>query len=522
MNAKIVGFILSKYKIEYLPQLNPNIQIKDIDLPIGVLSLYCYGELSACLVKKGVYSMGFPPSDNLLDHNLLISVRENEVIVENDWLGIIPLFYNSAEAVVSTFPKVCLGSDKTIDNQGLFDYLKYGFSVFERTVFKEVRFLPFYSSLHFKGGEIITYQKEDPVKRIDEFKGATEQDIWKKFDAYCLSREQQTKGDIVIPTSAGFDSRIANYFMHDRSRVKNYTYGISANQERSFEVQQAKQISKRLGHSWQQIHLKDAFHYINQWHDQYAFVANLHGMYHIEFYRKINELLQDNPASMVSGMGGDVLCGINSYTLSSNPKYLYHLAYTHGLNYKLDGVKDDFQSEQQFMNKYNYLMEDVRLYPIITMRLKAVLISYVLTIPSMMGLPAWTPFLNFEIVMSMLNLPAERRKDRTWVRDFFKSKDLLPSHNMFFQDTKNRVNMHLHNNYTFEPLSDDFTLPYLSEERKHEINEYLGNIGLKSKIKYQLTTTRVVKEILKKFGVTNEFSDLLTDYQTLKAIEMSL
>ncbi|WP_142533095.1 asparagine synthetase B family protein [Saccharicrinis carchari] len=522
MNAKIVGFILSKSKINYLPKINPNIQIKDFDLSMGWLSLYYYGDLNTCMVKNGVYSMGFPASDNLLDHNLLIHICQDEVLVENDWLQSIPLYYNSKEGVVSTFPKVCLGENKAIDKQGLFDYLKYGFSVFERTIFKEVRFLSFYSSLRYKLGDLSITQKEDPAKRIDEFKGASEQDIWNKFDNYCRKREERTVGDIVIPTSGGYDSRIANYFMHDRSRVKNYTYGISANQEKSFEVQQAKKIAKKLGHHWERIHLKDAFHYSGHWHDLYAFSTHLHGMYHIEFYHKINDILQNKPASMISGMGGDVLSGINTYTLSRNPQYLNYLAYTHGINYKADGCKDEFRSEQEFIDRYSYLMEDIRLYPLITMRIKAVLISYVLTVPSMMGLPAWTPFLNYESAMLMLNLPPERRKNRAWVSEFFASKDLLPGQSLFFNDTKNRLNLHLHNNYNFEPLSNDFSMPYLSDKRKQEINDYLGNIGLKSKINYQLTTTRVIKEVLKRFGITNKFSASLSDYQTLKAIEMSL
>lgn len=245
-------------------------------------------------------------------------------------------------------------------------------------------------------------------------------------------------------------------------------------------------------------------------------------MYHIEFYHKIKHILGDTPVSMVSGICGGVFSGSNQYKKCTDPHELYKLAFTHGLNYQINTQTEHLKLEKEFMDRYCYMFNDIRLYPIITMRLKLSLLSYSINIPSIMGFPGWTPFLNFEIVMKMLNLPAERRRDRTWVKDFFASKNMLPHKNMFFQDTKNRLNFHLHNNYSFQPLSDDFNIPYLTNDRKNEINNYLGNINFTSKLNYQLTTTRVIKELLKKVGIKNKFSDFLTDYQTLKAIEMSM
>ena len=522
MNSKIVGFIVSKSEISFTPKINTNLKVKHLKHRLGIASVYYYGNLSACLVEENKYSLGFPSSGDLLDHNLLITIREDEIIIENDWLGSIPVFYNLEENIISSFPKVCLAENKEFDELGLFNYLKYGFSVYERTPFKQVRFLPFYSKLTFNAKGTAIEQKEDPVKRIDAFKNQSETDIWNKIDAYCQEKESKVIGDIVIPTSAGFDSRIANYFIHDRKRVKNYTYGISGNQEKSFEVKQAQKYSQNLGHEWEQIFLKDAFKYIDEWHDQFAFSTHLHGMYHIEFYKKVKQLLGDNPVSMVSGICGGVFCGANQYVKVSEPKELCKLAFTHGLNFEFNTGDDEYSQEKQFMDRYGYMFDDIRMYPIITMRIKLLLLSYSINVPSLMGLPGWTPFLKFETVMSMLNLPAKRRENRTWVKEFFAAKNMLPSENMFFQDTTNRLNFNLHNNYTFEPLASDFSLPSLTEETKAHINNYLGNIDGKAKLKYRLTTTRIIKEILKKAGVKNEFFDRLTDYQTLKAIEMSL
>ncbi len=521
MNSKIIGFILSEQKIDYKPSINTNILIKDIQLSCGVLSVYYYGDIALCEVDSDVYSMGFPPHKSLFDYNLLISVKSDHFIIENDWLGAIPCFYNTEEKIVSTFPKVCLRDDKAFSETGLYNYLKYGFSVFGETPFKAVSFLYFSSKLTFNSQGIQVQDAEDPLKNIDDFKGYSEDEIWTDIDDYMAERELKVKGDIVIPTSAGYDSRIINYFTHSPERVVNYSYGISDKQERSFEVIEAQKYAKTLNHRWKQVKLGKAYDLIPQWHDLFAYSTHLHGMYQMEFY---TQLMQDHPAgtsSMISGICGGIFTGSNTFQKATEPADIYKLAFTHGLNYEVKG-QSYFSQEKLFMEKYAYLFEDLRFYPIITMRIKLILLSYLMTVPSIMGMSAWTPFLNFNIVMKMLNLPADRREGRKWVKEFFASKNMQPHKNMFMQDTKNKLNLNLHLQSEFNAIADDFALPMVSKSEITEVNDYLGNMDFSKRMHYNLCTTRVVKEVLKKVGITNQFNQYLTNYQTLKAIEMCL
>jgi len=47
------------------------------------------------------------------------------------------------------------------------------------------------------------------------------------------------------------------------------------------------------------------------------------------------------------------------------------------------------------------------------------LISYLMRVPRLFGFQPWTPYLDIDIAMAMLNLPPERRANRQWQRDFF-------------------------------------------------------------------------------------------------------
>src|SRR5262245_50754258 len=41
--------------------------------------------------------------------------------------------------------------------------------------------------------------------------------------------ERAVTGEIIVPTSGGYDSRLLNWCIEDKSRVRSFTYGISEN-----------------------------------------------------------------------------------------------------------------------------------------------------------------------------------------------------------------------------------------------------------------------------------------------------
>ena len=65
------------------------------------------------------------------------------------------------------------------------------------------------------------------------------------------------EGPVVIPTSGGYDSRLLNLLVDDRSRIRAFTYGTSDDQKASLEVVRAAALSRTLGTRWQHIPLME-------------------------------------------------------------------------------------------------------------------------------------------------------------------------------------------------------------------------------------------------------------------------
>jgi asparagine synthetase B (glutamine-hydrolysing) len=270
MITKIIGFLISKEDVK--PEVDFfDVGIKIICIKHAGYNIYLWGMGNLKEYKiHDQYSLSFPLHDNLLDRNILISFEGESILVENDWLGSIPVFYNTKEQIISTLSNLCL-KDKTIDNEGLSNFCEFGYSVFEQTVFRDVKFMRYYSKLIISNFVDIEY-KSDPV--LDECfltNTSNEESVIAKLQEYISKIESNTEGKIILPTSGGYDSRILNYFIKDKSRIKSFTYGISQDQSVSTEVAHAKRISEIYNTSWEQVKL-DKFHqHIDKssWHVSY-------------------------------------------------------------------------------------------------------------------------------------------------------------------------------------------------------------------------------------------------------------
>lgn len=519
MNNKIIGFILSSNKINFNIETNSNIKIHDIVTSIGILSLYYVGDISKCKLGNNKYSMAIIADDNLLDNNVVISINDNNIIIENDWLGSIPVFYNKKNNIVSTFLDVCSKTGKW-NEQGVFNYLKYGFNIFGTTPFDDVEHLRFYSKLIVSSEKTKVIYKRDPALDKNKFAGASEQEIWEQITKNINNYANKLEGDIIIPTSGGMDSRLLNLLIKDKRRIKSYSFGISAKQNDSYEVLIAKEACDKLGVEWKQIELLGGDDYYKQWHNIMGSSCLINGLFYLEFIKKIIDLSENKSNSLCSGIVGDIICqGINFKKITS-PEDVMHLAYTHGLNYS-DRLHDDVTDEIKFLEENNELLQDVSLYPIALIRLKIIFLSFLIKIPDYMNLPSWTPFLNYEITMKIACLPEHRRVNRLWVHDFLKKNNLHIKKSKLKHNTRNQLGYLLHSNTKFDPIKTNFNVPYISEDEINNINNKLENLNINIKLNYNLTTTRIVKEILRRLGVENVFNKNMTYYQIIKSLEMS-
>jgi hypothetical protein len=78
-----------------------------------------------------------------------------------------------------------------------------------------------------------------------------------------------------------------------------------------------------------------------------------------------------------------------------------------------------YELRKKFMEANREQMKNETGRVIIQIRLKIILISYLLRVPKFFGFSPWSPFLDVDVCMAMLNLPPERKLNRLWQKEFF-------------------------------------------------------------------------------------------------------
>ena len=178
--------------------------------------------------------------------------------------------------------------------------------------------------------------------------------------------------------------------------------------------------------------------------------------------------------------------------------------------------------KQQFFEEHKQHLESDKIKAIFTIRMKLMLISYLTQIPEYFGMPVWTPFLNFDIVKSTLNMSDKRRKNRIWQRDFFNNNN-LNLEDMSFKSTKdNKLNYETAQHAKLEKIDIELMGEYVNEGRLNEINKILSSLTPFEKIKNQLLYVPKIGGVLRRLGFKNEYLKALYEYYVIKSIEKGL
>lgn len=484
LHNKIVGFTISKKNIECNEY---NIFYKNMNLhKIIYLDYNIYiwgiGNIEECIIN-GNYSLSFPLKSSLLDRNILININKESIVVENDWLGSIPVFYNPKELIVSTISNHCLKNSK-INIEGFKYYSTFGYSVFEQTPFENIKFMRYYSKLLIFTNKIRIEYKEDIVSNKVFEQQSTIDEVVSKIKNYINNIEKDLNQKIIMPVSGGFDSRFLLSLLDNKKNIQAYTYGISENQAESFEVVYAKKLAEILDLKWKQIELNKFNDYINEWFKIYGISTHTHGMYHIEFYKKIQKDCNLTNATFLSGIFGDIWAGSINYSSINSYKDVINLSYSHGINIDISYIKTVSSEKKlhQFYETYKNLLSDDRFKAITTIRLKIILISYLCQIPEYFGMPVWTPFLNFENAMAMLNLPKELRINRKWQIEYFDKLGLNLGKMNLEAVKSNDLNYKIAPKTIIEEIDIKLMKQYIFQERLDEINTILKSMNKAIKI----------------------------------------
>ncbi len=345
---------------------------------------------------------------------------------ETDWLASQPVFYNEQTGAVShNVNDVVDLANIEFHPEGLRNFLDFGYSVFGQTPLRNVRFLKHSSRLTVHAdGKLEIEPLPDPV---DDWLGRTtnENDVIELIEQTVGKWEKSVAGEIIIPTSGGYDSRLLNLFLRDKSRIRSFTYGLSKHQSRSQEVVFAEALSKKLQTRWEHIPIGEFHRYFDDWLSLYGISTHAHGMYQIEFYRQIRRRLPLGTA-LLSGIIGDAWAGSVNVPPIQSERDLAYLGYTHGM--RADPQKCFLPHNGELRNAYFYengeKLRDPRFRVVEAMRFKMILLSYLLRVPRSLGFEPFGPFLVPEVALGMLMLPEKRRKNRLWQAELFRKHRL--------------------------------------------------------------------------------------------------
>ncbi|HEX8145346.1 MAG TPA: hypothetical protein VF553_22450 [Pyrinomonadaceae bacterium] len=445
-------------------------------------------------------------------------------IFETDWLASRPVFYNESTGKASHNINDVIDVDGfEFDAEGFNNYLDCGYSVLEQTPLQGVKFLRHSSRLtrHDDGRLEVLYLDD----QVDAWLGkrSHEDDVFQLLYSSVREWENSVEGEIILPTSGGYDSRLLNLLITDKERIRSFTYGISENQAESSEVVYAGKISELLKTRWEQIPLGDFHLYFDEWDKLYGVSTHAHGLYHIEFYRKILERVEGgNP--FLSGIIGDAWAGSVHIAPLTSPADVQRLCYTHGL--KADSAMSLMRSAPRAFETY-YLANKDRLASdlfrvVEAMRFKLVLLSYLFRVPESFGFRPWSPFLIPEIALSMLTLPPERRRQRLWQREFFQKHGLDLEAMNLRANRQNRLNQQAQRRIRIEPLDARLLGAVVEPSYVAWINRHVGQQGPWWNLLWRIPRLPKIGGALRRLGLEEQREKAYFAYLTLKPIETLL
>lgn len=363
-------------------------------------------------------------------------------IWETDWLGSEPVYYNERTGAVSRrILDVIDSAHIELDPEGFNNYLAFGYSVFGQTPLRDIKYLP-HSTKLTKTEAGLSLTSLPDVAEAHLTHATTETEALERFAAAITTWENSFTGEIVLPLSGGFDSRLLNHHVHDKARVRAFTYGTSENSSWSFEVINAKALAHKYHESWEEIPLTNFFSFVPEWEQIYGPATHAHGMYQIEFFSQVAAKVSGG-AQVLSGIIGDAWAGSVKIPPITSPATVTPLGYSHGMHADpaMSLLKSTTSRRDEYFESHQEKLTDPRWRVIESMRFKMVLLSYLLTIPRSLGLTTWSPFLIPEVALGMLTIDPERRKNRQWQRDFFANHPETNVEQHLIKDRKNTLNL---------------------------------------------------------------------------------
>jgi asparagine synthetase B (glutamine-hydrolysing) len=353
----------------------------------------------------------------------------SELLYETDWLGSRPVYYNERTGTASyNINDVIAFADLELDAEGLDAYLAAGYSAFERTPVRGVRFMPPSSRLWRDDGGKLRVEEVplDLDTRLAE--RHTEDEAIDLLRLRVRAAESASEGEIVIPTSGGYDSRLLNLMIADPARVRSFSFGATPRQWDSGEVARARALSEMLGTRWERIHLGPFHSYLDEWDRAFGPAVHAHGMYQMEFYRQVRARFAGGEL-LLSGLCGEWFQGDddNIDRAPESPADIQELVWTAGMHADPSASVASHRGAlaEEYFEANRDMLRSRRRRVIEAVRFRMMLTHYLLRVPTLYGFRTDAPFLDVDVATAMLTLPDERRRERRWVTDHLAARGAL-------------------------------------------------------------------------------------------------
>jgi hypothetical protein len=352
----------------------------------------------------------------------------SKAVFETDWLGTEPVYYNETTGAVShSINDVVDFADLEFDPEGFNGFLDRGYSAFGLTPVRHVKYLAPWSRLTLEDDGRLTIESIADEKgladRLEDQR--SEAEVIEILRGLVERWERSVEGDIVVPTSGGYDSRLLNLMIGDKSRIRSFTFGVSDRQHDSSEVAKARLLAERLGTRWERVPIGYFNLYIEDWDRIFGACMHAHGMYHLEFFTHVLARVGAG-RPVLSGWDIDVFSGQDKTAAPplrrpSDVETLIWRRFCHGdssqsLLEQTHDVRDAYFEDKR------ELLASRRMRTVEAVRFRTLWLHFLKRLPEHLGLPTYCPGNDFELATAMLSLPLERRRDRRWVADFFVSQ----------------------------------------------------------------------------------------------------
>ncbi len=452
------------------------------------------------------------------------------LVHESDWLASRPFFYNLRTGAAGHDINDVIDLDGLeFDPEGFNDYLDFGFSVFEHTPVRDVRLLRHSSRLwRDPDGSLRVEYLDDPAYPWLE-RRSTVPEVLDLAEAR-INEAAGEAGDVVVPTSGGCDSRFINLLLRDTSRIRAFTYGVSDDPRRSTEAVKARELAHRLGLQWRLVPLGDFHEFLDDWDAMFGVSTHAHGMYHMEFYRRVLQWVPTG-SHLLSGACGEWFEGddpeVRVIPTLRDPDDVYTVFRYGRLN--ADSAFSRFRSErlgaQRLLETEPRIRDEMLPRVFTVVRIRLTLLSYLLSVPAAFGLEPRAPFLDIDLAMRMLTLPDEMREERRWLYRYFAESGVDLEGISLPVDNRNTLNYRGMRRRPLRPLDPAVLREVVRPDYVRRVNLEVGKLGLTWEVLWRLGWTpgfrRTVK-VTRRWGLTERRLTAYGAYLTLLPIEKLL